>query len=89
MNKSIRTRVFTVTCPQCHIEAYSRARHDFRLCGCPAQTMVDGGFDYLRCGGKDITKLVKRIRYVNATRHELYDDWSHMRNKFGLIKKGV
>ena len=30
--------------------------HDYKTCGCPNQTMIDGGYDYLRCGGKDLNK---------------------------------
>lgn len=87
--KCVRTRVSTVTCPGCKVEFYSRARHDYRLCGCPEETMVDGGFDYLRYGGKDLKAIVTRIRYVSQTRRELYDDWNHSADKFGIITRGA
>lgn len=29
-------------------------RHDYVVCECPNQTMVDGGRDYIRYGGKDM-----------------------------------
>lgn len=80
----VKTRVLTVTCPECKSEMYSRSRHDFHGCSCG--TFVDGGFDYLRYGGMDLTKIVKRTRYVNATRQELYDDWNNRKDKFGFIK---
>lgn len=85
----VRTRVTTVTCPDCKAEFYSRARHDYRVCGCPFQTMVDGGFDYLRYGGMDLSKIVKRVRYVKATRAELYQDWDQRRDKLGVIRKAI
>lgn len=85
--KSVRTRVQTVTCPGCKLEMYSRARHDYRLCGCDFQTMVDGGFDYLRCGGKSLDALIHKVRYVNATKYDLYQDWNKSLNKFGVIKE--
>jgi hypothetical protein len=87
-----KVRVWTVTCPQCGREMYSRAQHDFRMCGCPFGTMVDGGFAYVRYGGKDLEPLRKsfRHRFVKATRQELYDDWNHRLDRFGTIpKKGA
>lgn len=79
-----RTRVTTVICPQCSAEMYSRAHYDFH--GCKCGTFVDGGFDYLRYGwpngyGKPATK----IRYVPATKVELYHDWNNRTDKFGFI----
>ncbi|KKN28318.1 hypothetical protein LCGC14_0855620 [marine sediment metagenome] len=32
-------------------------RHDFQSCGCPAETFVDGGFDYNRVGGHRINEI--------------------------------
>lgn len=87
--KSVKTRVWTITCPGCKTEIYSRARHDYRQCGCPFGTMVDGGFSgYVRYGGRDVQVLRQsfRHRYVKATKQELYDDWNKQTNKFGIIK---
>lgn len=88
--KTTKVRVWTITCPQCGKEMYSRAPHDYRLCGCPAQTMVDGGFTgYCRYGGLYFI-LVRdsfRHRFIEATRQELYDDWNKRINRFGTIKK--
>jgi hypothetical protein len=33
-------------------------RHDYHSCGCANDTIVDGGKDYLRTGGKSLDKLV-------------------------------
>ncbi len=85
-----KTRVWTITCPSCKVEMFSRARHDYRLCGCPFETMVDGGFSgYVRYGGKDVGLLRAsfRYRFVKASKQELYDDWNRMQNKFGVISK--
>jgi hypothetical protein len=87
--KPIRTRVTTVTCSSCAIEIYSRTRHDYRTCYC-GNTMIDGGFDYLRYGfppGKN--KPLVRTRYINATREEMYADWASRRDKFGFFTKGA
>lgn len=85
---SVKTRVTTVTCPQCGIELYSRAHHDFR--GCKCGTFVDGGFSYMRYGWPNgYDRPVAKIRYVEATRRELYDDWNQRINAFGVIQKKV
>ncbi len=42
-----------VQCLQCEKLLYSINRHDYKTCGCNNETMVDGGRDYLRYGGKD------------------------------------
>lgn len=86
----MRTRVWTVTCPECKLEMYSRARHDCRVCGCPFEAIVDGGFSgYVRYGGKDVLLLRKsfRYRYVKFSQRELYEDWSQGINHHGVYKK--
>jgi hypothetical protein len=35
----------------------SKHRHDFQECGCVNQTFIDGGNDYIRCGGIDMNKI--------------------------------
>lgn len=35
----------------------SKHRHDFVQCDCPLETFVDGGNDYVRTGGMDLTKI--------------------------------
>ena len=80
----MRTRVTTITCPICGVEMYSRARHDARFCKCG--TMVDGGFDYLHLGWPNGHSQPKtRVRYITATRKQLYDDWNKRMDKFGII----
>lgn len=46
-----------VECLECGETIVSRTRHDYQLCGCPNETMVDGGLDYMRYGGKNMTKV--------------------------------
>lgn len=43
-----------VLCLSCGWMRVSWSVHDFRTCPCPNETMVDGGNDYLRYGGKDM-----------------------------------
>ena len=46
-----------VQCLECNKILVSFHRHDYKTCGCENETMVDGGYDYLRYGGKDLTKV--------------------------------
>jgi hypothetical protein len=32
-------------------------RHDFRQCSCENEAFVDGGFDYMRSGAADMSKI--------------------------------
>lgn len=57
----------SVKCLNCGEVLVSYHRHNYKTCGCENQTSVDGGLDYLRYGGKDMTKVE-----VNS----LYDDES-------------
>lgn len=40
-------------CLACGVELESTHRHDYRTCGCPNGTMLDGGLAYSRWGGMD------------------------------------
>lgn len=81
----MKTRVFTIICPNCKDEIYSRARHDMIACSCSA-VAVDGGFDYNRvCYKSEPPKT--RVRYIQASREEMYNDWKQNINKYGIYKK--
>ena len=62
-----------VQCKSCGEVLTSHHRHDYKTCGCENETMVDGGTDYQRYGGKDLS-LVD----TSSTIH-LSDD--HMMNR--------
>ena len=47
----------SITCLECLETLVSYHRHDCKMCSCKNGTMVDGGTDYLRYGGKDMRKL--------------------------------
>ena len=54
-----------IRCKECGYILVSNHRHDYKTCECPNQTMVDGGYDYLRCGGVDMSKVeVLKVRKV-------------------------
>jgi len=44
-------------CLGCGVVLVSFHRHDFKTCSCKNETFIDGGCDYLRCGGKDLNKI--------------------------------
>jgi len=46
-----------VHCLLCDKYLISQDIHDYKLCGCPNQTMVDGGYDYLRYGGVNLDRI--------------------------------
>ena len=46
-----------VHCDICDTYLISNYQHDFKTCGCYNQTMVDGGREYLRYGGKDMLSI--------------------------------
>lgn len=78
-------KVNALTCPKCGDTIYSRARHDFRNCTC-CGIFIDGGFDYMKCGGK-LIKQAKVIKLqIEATKKELYNDWNTKKDLFGRIK---
>lgn len=43
-----------IRCTKCNTVLESKHRHDFVKCSCDNGTFVDGGNDYIRCGGKDL-----------------------------------
>lgn len=43
-------RIWGVECARCNKRMFSLHVHDYKTCGCPNETMVDGGRDYLRYG---------------------------------------
>lgn len=47
-----------VLCLECNTVLYSLNRHHYHGCGCKNNTTVDGGKDYLRMGGKDMTRIL-------------------------------
>lgn len=43
-------RIWGVECVECKKRMFSFHVHDYKTCGCPNDTMVDGGREYLRYG---------------------------------------
>jgi len=45
-------------CKQCGEILQSKHRHDYVVCACPNQSMADGGLDYKRRGGVDMSLVI-------------------------------
>ena len=80
-------KIQAIQCPVCKAVIYSRARHDFHWCPCgeAGGVFIDGGFDYMRCGGPDLATIQHVEVEVVTSRDELYNDWNLRINKFGTI----
>jgi hypothetical protein len=46
-------------CLSCNTFLWSQHRHDFVGCSCSNHTFIDGGQDYCRAGGADLSKIAK------------------------------
>lgn len=47
-----------IKCLNCNTELESKFKWDFQSCKCENKSFIDGGNDYMRIGGKDITKIL-------------------------------
>ena len=79
-------KIRALKCLKCDTIVYSRARHDMHSCEC-GNVFVDGGFDYFRCGAKDILKAVEVEINLGVTKEQLYDDWNENTDKYGIIRE--
>ena len=55
----------SVTCQECNETIVSYHRHDYKICSCPNEAMVDGGTDYERYGAKDMNKIKTHCVYAD------------------------
>ena len=53
----------SVKCLNCSEILVSYHRHDYKTCQCENETMVDGGLDYGRYGGKDLSLVETNYLY--------------------------
>lgn len=80
-------KIDAVKCKKCKDIIYSRARHDFRRCQC-GSTFVDGGFDYVRCGGDPLPEFVSinvDVEDESKVKEILYKDWASGSDRFGRV----
>jgi hypothetical protein len=54
-----------IDCLDCGATIVSYHRHDYKECGCRNHAMVDGGYDYLRYGAVDMSKIQSVVVYAD------------------------
>lgn len=87
LTKKTKVKVTCIECPNCKDIIYSRAVHDYHSCTCEG-LFIDGGFDYTRYGGREMTDDVELFNkfIIGVDKADLYQDWNHRENKYGTIK---
>ena len=74
-----------VRCSKCEAVIYSRAHYDMHYCLC-GDIYIDGGFEYMRVGWKDI--LPAQVKFsLDITKKELYEDWNQKTDVYGVMTK--
>jgi len=53
----------SVKCLNCDEILVSYHRHDYKTCSCENETSIDGGLDYCRYGGKDLSLVETNYLY--------------------------
>lgn len=53
----------SVKCLNCNEVLVSYHRHDYKTCNCTNETMIDGGLEYGRYGGKDLSLVETNYLY--------------------------
>lgn len=68
-----------VQCKACKKVLVSYSQHDYKTCGCPQDTMVDGGTAYARFGGVDMDKVKSLCVYLDEdfTKVRDYAHWGN------------
>ena len=70
-----------VQCRECGEVLISYNRHDYKTCGCENATMVDGGTDYQRYGGKDLALVDTSSTIYLSDDHEMNRSAAHWGNR--------
>jgi len=70
-----------IQCKSCGEVLTSYNRHDYKTCGCENETMVDGGTDYQRYGGKDLSLVDSSSTIYLSDNHELNRSAAHWGNR--------
>ena len=81
-----KVKVKALQCPKCGDYIYSRAHHDRHFCSCGACS-IDGGFSYVHYSHKNKLEPKFYVVTLPTTKRELYQDWNHSEDKFGVIPK--
>lgn len=70
-----------VQCKNCGEVLTSYNRHDYKTCGCENETMVDGGNDYQRYGGKDLSLVDSSSTIYLSDDHMMNRSATHWGNR--------
>ena len=70
-----------VQCKNCGDVLTSYNRHDYKTCGCENETMVDGGTDYQRYGGKDLSLVDSSSTIYLSDDHMMNRSAAHWGNR--------
>lgn len=70
-----------VQCKSCGDVLTSYNRHDYKTCGCENETMVDGGNDYQRYGGKDLSLVDSSSTIYLSDDHMMNRSAAHWGNR--------
>ena len=70
-----------VQCRECGEVLTSYHRHDYKTCGCTNETMVDGGTEYQRYGGKDLSLVDSSSTIYLSDDHEMNRSAAHWGNR--------
>ena len=70
-----------IQCKNCGEVLTSYNRHDYKTCGCENETMVDGGTDYQRYGGKDLSLVDSSSTIYLSDDHMMNRSAAHWGNR--------
>lgn len=81
MNEVKQIILNRVQCRECGEVLTSYHRHDYKTCGCTNETMVDGGNEYQRYGGKDLDLVDTSSTIYLSDDHEMNRSAAHWGNR--------
>lgn len=81
MNEVKQIILNRVQCKNCGEVLTSYNRHDYKTCGCENETMVDGGTEYQRYGGKDLDLVDTSSTIYLSEDHEMNRSAAHWGNR--------
>jgi len=66
----------SVICLQCNETLVSTHVHDYKTCSCENGTMCDGGLQYGRAGGKDLSLVKPNYLYTDSPHEQIREVFS-------------
>jgi hypothetical protein len=81
MNGTEQIILNRVQCKACNEILTSYYGHDYKTCSCPNETMVDGGNNYQRYGGVNLTLVDTSLTVYLSEDHLVNRDAAHWGNR--------